>query len=158
MNQFNWDGTFSVDFDLTDGLSKTAEVTKRHLSQMAGMYQDQEAVKKILEKEDPVIYEFYELGCPERAGDLAFGTTMIHPGTIGDEYYMTKGHFHNIGSVLHPERGGVYADGEHGRGLDGGAAGKGEGSVRAPRICPQNHQYGKGDAGSVLCVCGGCGP
>ena len=54
MNQFNWDGTFSVDFDLTDGLSKTAEVTKRHLSQMAGMYQDQEAVKKILEKEDPV--------------------------------------------------------------------------------------------------------
>ena len=41
---------------------------------MAGMYQDQEAVKKILEKEDPVIYEFYELGCPERAGDLAFGT------------------------------------------------------------------------------------
>ena len=96
MNQFNWDGTFSVDFDLTDGLSKTAEATKRHLSQMAGMYQDQEAVKKILEKEDPVIYEFYELGCPERAGDLAFGTTMIHPGTIGDEYYMTKGHFHNI--------------------------------------------------------------
>ena len=43
-----------------------------------------------------MIYEFYELGCPERAGDLAFGTTMIHPGKIGNEYYMTKGHFHQI--------------------------------------------------------------
>lgn len=96
MNQFNWDKSFLVDFDLENGLSKTAEVTKRHLSQMAGMYQDQDAVKRILEKEDPVVYEFYELGCPERAGDLAFGTTIIHSGKIGKEYYMTKGHFHNI--------------------------------------------------------------
>ena len=60
------------------------------------MYQDQEAVEEILKHEDPLIYEFYELGCPERAGDLAFGTTMIHPGKIGNEYYMTKGHFHQI--------------------------------------------------------------
>ena len=44
MNQLIGTATFSVDFDLTDGLSKTAEATKRHLSQMAGMYQDQEAV------------------------------------------------------------------------------------------------------------------
>lgn len=43
-----------------------------------------------------ILKEFYELGCPERAGDLAFGTTMIHPGKIGNEYYMTKGHFHQI--------------------------------------------------------------
>lgn len=96
MNNFNWDGAFSVDFSFADGMSKTAEVTKRHLSQMKAMYQDQEAVEEILKTEDPVIYEFYELGCPERAGDLAFGTTMIHPGKIGNEYYMTKGHFHNI--------------------------------------------------------------
>ena len=56
----------------------------------------EEVVDEILKKEDPLIYEFYELGCPERAGDLAFGTTMIHPGKIGNEYYMTKGHFHQI--------------------------------------------------------------
>lgn len=96
MNCFNWDSSFLVDFDKETGISEHAERTYRTLSQMKSMYQDQEAVKEILEKEDPVIYEFYELGCPEREGDLAFGTTIIHSGKIGNEYYMTKGHFHNI--------------------------------------------------------------
>lgn len=94
MNQFDWDGGFLVDFDLKTGLSKAAQTTKRYLSQMQGMYFDSNAVKEILEKEDPLIYEFYELGCPERPGDLAFGTTILYPGMVGDEYYMTKGHFH----------------------------------------------------------------
>ena len=63
---------------------------------MKNMYLDQEAAAAILEKEDPVIYEFYELGCPERPGDLLFGTTILYPGKVGSEYYMTKGHFHTI--------------------------------------------------------------
>lgn len=94
MNNFNWDGSFAVDFDLTTGFSKTAETTKRHLSQMKDMYADVAAAEEILKTEDPLIYEFYELGCPERAGDLLFGTTILYPGTVGGEYYMTKGHFH----------------------------------------------------------------
>lgn len=96
MNQFNWDSSFLVDFDLKTGFSKTAETTKRYLSQMKDMYCDTEAAEKILETEDPMIYEFHELGCPERAGDLAFGTTILYPGKVGNEYYMTKGHFHTI--------------------------------------------------------------
>lgn len=94
MNQFDWDRGFPLDFDLETGRSKAARTTKRYLSQMKGMYFDSDAVKKILEREDPLIYEFYELGCPERPGDLSFGTTILYPGTVGDEYYMTKGHFH----------------------------------------------------------------
>ena len=73
MNNFNWDYTFSVDFDMLTGLSKTAEYTSRRLSQMKNMFQDQEAVEKILAVEDPVIYDFYELGAPEREGDPAAG-------------------------------------------------------------------------------------
>ena len=42
MNQFNWDQAFTLDFDLNDGLSKHAETTKRYLSQMKDMYQDQQ--------------------------------------------------------------------------------------------------------------------
>ena len=80
MNQFNWDQAFTLDFDLNNGLSKHADTTKRYLSQMKNMYQDQEAVEEILKHEDPLIYEFYELGCPERAGDLAFGTTIETKG------------------------------------------------------------------------------
>ncbi len=96
MNNFNWDSSFLVDFNLQSGFSKTAETTKRYLSQMKDMYYDTEAAKEILKTQDPLIYEFHELGCPERAGDLAFGTTILYPGTIGNEYYMTKGHFHTI--------------------------------------------------------------
>ena len=96
MNNFNWDTSFLVDFDFKSGLSKTAETTKRNLSQMKDMFLDVAAAEKILETHDPLIYEFHELGCPERAGDLAFGTTIIYPGKVGEEYFMTKGHFHTI--------------------------------------------------------------
>ncbi|MDC7288958.1 cupin domain-containing protein [Blautia schinkii] len=96
MNNFNWDTSFLVDFDLKTGISKTAETTKRRLSQMKDMYYDQKAADRVLADGDPVIYEFHELGCPERAGDLAFGTTILYPGKIGNEYYFTKGHFHTI--------------------------------------------------------------
>lgn len=94
MNQFDWDQGFLIDFDKNTGVSKHAESTKRYLSQMRDMYGDTEAADRILATEDPLIYEFYELGCPERPGDLAFGTTILYPGKVGDEYYMTKGHFH----------------------------------------------------------------
>ena len=48
MNQFNWDTSFHVDFDLLTGLSKTAETTKRYLSQMKDMYYDTDAVNEVL--------------------------------------------------------------------------------------------------------------
>jgi glucose-6-phosphate isomerase len=96
MNNFNWDTSFTVDFNLINGFSKTAESTKRYLSQMSDMYHDAKAAQDILAKNNPLIYEFYELGCPERAGDLAFGTTILYPGKVGDEYHMTKGHFHTM--------------------------------------------------------------
>lgn len=96
MNNFNWDTSFSVDFDLENGFSSTAKTTKRFLSQMQEMYCDASSAAAILSHSDPLIYEFHELGCPERAGDLAFGTTILYPGTVGEECYMTKGHFHTI--------------------------------------------------------------
>lgn len=96
MNHFNWDQSFTVDFDLKTGVSKSAETTRRYLSQMKEMYLSSDAALTILKESDPLIYEFHELGCPERPGDLAFGTTILYPGTVGDECYMTKGHFHTI--------------------------------------------------------------
>jgi glucose-6-phosphate isomerase len=60
------------------------------------MFADQEAAKARLKKENPLIYEFYDLGMPDTPGDLAFGTSITYPGTIGTEYFMTKGHFHGI--------------------------------------------------------------
>lgn len=94
MSQFNFDTGFLVDFDLKTGLSKTAVSKKRYLSQMKDMFLDNQKAEELLKEKDLLIYEFYDLGCAEREGDLAFGTSIIYPGKIGDEYYMTKGHFH----------------------------------------------------------------
>jgi len=96
MAKLDWDKGFVLDFDLKNGLSEGATSTKRLLSQMQGMYADAEAAQKLVDAGDPVVYEFYEVGAPEHAGDLAFGTSITYPGKVGNEYYMTKGHFHTI--------------------------------------------------------------
>lgn len=85
----------TVDFDLNTGLSRTVETGKRYLSQMKGMFADEEALRKKIEAEgDSLIYEFHGLPLPETPGDFAFGCSILNPGKIGNEYYFTKGHFH----------------------------------------------------------------
>jgi len=93
---FKWDTGFTIDFDNKTGLSKNASSTKRRLSQMKGMYADSEAESKMIAESDPLVYEFYETGAPEHPGDIAFGTSITYPGKVGDEYFMTKGHFHTV--------------------------------------------------------------
>lgn len=63
---------------------------------MKGMYANEHAYEAMTVNADPLIYEFHELGVPEKPGNLAFGTSIVYPGKVGDEYYMTKGHFHTI--------------------------------------------------------------
>lgn len=96
MNNFDWSKSFLVDFDPATGLSQAAQSTKRRLSDMRNMYLQQDLLEQRLCSEDPLVYQFYELGAPEQPGELAFGTTILYPGTVGDEYFMTKGHFHTI--------------------------------------------------------------
>ncbi|MBB6635894.1 glucose-6-phosphate isomerase [Cohnella thailandensis] len=87
---------FSVYFSLNNGLSDTKPSLKRFLSQMKGMYADDAATAALLEEGNPLLYEFHELGVTETDGNLAFGTSIVYPGKVGEEYYMTKGHFHTI--------------------------------------------------------------
>ncbi|MUG71524.1 MULTISPECIES: glucose-6-phosphate isomerase [Paenibacillus] len=87
---------FSVYFSLNNGLSDTKASIKRNLSKMKGMYANEHAYEAMTVNGDPLIYEFHELGVPEKPGNLAFGTSIVYPGKVGDEYYMTKGHFHTI--------------------------------------------------------------
>ncbi len=92
----NWKSGFVIDFALANGVSHKGKSTKRYLSQMKTMYNDSATAESMAANGDPMVYEFYELGAPEHAGDLAFGTSIVYPGTVGDEYFMTKGHFHSI--------------------------------------------------------------
>lgn len=87
---------FTTFFGLTDGKNPDQSSTKRHLSDVKQMFVDIAEAERILKEENPLVYEFYELGIPSHSGDLAFGTSITYPGQVAGEYYMTKGHFHEI--------------------------------------------------------------
>ncbi len=69
---------------------------KRTLSSLKGQFLDQEAYHDMLAKEDTLVYEVHEIQRPALAGELLSGISIIHPGKVGREFFMTKGHFHEI--------------------------------------------------------------
>lgn len=85
----------TVQFDKTTGeffpnLGKTA----RKVSDLAMMFYDKAAVEQLIRSGDPLVYEIRHYPFITSKSDMALGTTIIFPGTVGDEYHMTKGHFH----------------------------------------------------------------
>lgn len=90
---------FSLDFDLTTGMcnSGKAVMTDRFVSDMIHQFRDRAAAEKIVAGGDRMIYSFLEMDqLPERSSELRFGTSVLYPGLVGEEYFMTKGHFHTI--------------------------------------------------------------
>ncbi len=76
--------------------SRVDNKIQRTLSSLRGQFLDQQKYEAMLKEGDPVIYEVYEIKRPEVAGELLMGVSFIHPGKVGKEFYMTKGHFHTI--------------------------------------------------------------
>lgn len=68
----------------------------RKLSSMKNLFMDSQAYEKMIKKEDVLLYEVYEKLVPEVQGELIQGLSVVHPGKVGNEYFMTKGHFHSI--------------------------------------------------------------
>ena len=66
----------------------------RKLKDLPGIFEDQQAFEK--EDQEKIVYEVASYFPVEEGteGGLFFGMTYLHPGTIGREYHMTKGHFH----------------------------------------------------------------
>jgi glucose-6-phosphate isomerase, archaeal len=83
-----------LDFD-SGSLTPFTGSFVRRLSEMADAYEDQEAVRSLLASgDDPVVYVGYDGDVPSQPGHLLFRTTIISPGTVGSEYFMTRGHHH----------------------------------------------------------------
>jgi glucose-6-phosphate isomerase, archaeal len=82
---------------LRDGTIPTAHAVQvRRLSDLRGLYLDRAAEAALLAS-DPLIYEVFDAAdLPKVAGQLLYSTTVIQPGRVGDEYFMTKGHFHAL--------------------------------------------------------------
>lgn len=77
-------------------LSRYDSHIARTLSEMQSQFIDQAAYQALLSAGDRTLYEVFEIKRPEVAGELLHGISIVHPGKVGDEYFMTKGHFHTV--------------------------------------------------------------
>lgn len=64
------------------------------LGDMDGIFHDTGALRRM--DENAIVYrvQWAEPASPETAGGLLWGSTILEPGRVGDEYFMTHGHFH----------------------------------------------------------------
>jgi glucose-6-phosphate isomerase len=86
---------FSVQLDLLEGILEAPDrVVVRRASDMRGYYSDEQALEAIISDGDPIHYRVFEKAVPETLGHLLFCISELCPGSVGDEYYMTKGHYH----------------------------------------------------------------
>jgi glucose-6-phosphate isomerase len=82
---------FSTALDVGSGaLVPQRKLTQRALADMRGMYLDDFDDERAGE----LVYRVFEIPVPTTNSNLASSTTVIEPGRVGEEYFMTKGHFH----------------------------------------------------------------
>jgi glucose-6-phosphate isomerase len=80
--------------DISAGTIDGRVVTRRTLSQMKDSFADRESCDAILRRGDPLLYTVSTCEFGEGAGELHCGLGVIHPGRVGEEYFMTRGHIH----------------------------------------------------------------
>ena len=87
----------STIMDLQKGRLAVCSVTqRRRLSEMAGVFADEEKRRASVEKGDSTVYEVHRTEPDDQPPDaaLCYAATIVYPGRVGDEYYMTRGHTH----------------------------------------------------------------
>ena len=63
--------------------------------ELEGMYENEMEFQKMLPKwRNRVVYEVWEHRSSENKGDLVFGTSIMKPGRVGNEFFLTRGHQH----------------------------------------------------------------
>ncbi|MDR1454049.1 MAG: cupin domain-containing protein [Tannerella sp.] len=75
-------------------IGEGVESATRRAKDLKGIFRDTAALDAM--SPDAIVYEVKSfLPVPEGTpGGLYFGITSLYPGKVGDEYFMTKGHFH----------------------------------------------------------------
>jgi glucose-6-phosphate isomerase len=84
----------AVRFDPSGRLTGPVTHQTRTLGQLQGVFADESARSEM--PQDTVVYRVDAYMPVEEGADggLFFGTSFLEPGVVGDEYFMTRGHFH----------------------------------------------------------------
>jgi len=89
---------FYVDIDIDAGAMKNASNhLVRRASDMRGYYADEASLERLIaERDDPLHYEVFEVPVPEERGHLMYCISTLQSGVVGEECFMTKGHYHDV--------------------------------------------------------------
>jgi len=89
---------FTVDIDIDTGeMANPKNHLIRKASDMKGHYADEDALSKLIKIEnDPLHYEVFEVPVSQEYGQLMYCISKLQPGKVGNEFFMTKGHYHTI--------------------------------------------------------------
>ena len=64
-------------------------------NELEGMYENEQEFHIMLPKwRNRVVYEVWEHRSSKNKVDLVFGTSVMKPGRVGDEFFLTRGHLH----------------------------------------------------------------
>ena len=98
MNETQYMDPFGATVDLVTGVFEDPDHhLVRNASTMRGHYADAAALERLIEDhDDPLHYEVFEKKLPEERGHLLFCISKLQPGLVGEECYMTKGHYHTV--------------------------------------------------------------
>lgn len=67
----------------------------RHLADLRGSFADTAAYEAALARGNPLLYQVSAVEPATGDGQLHYGLGILQPGRIGDEYFLTKGHYHS---------------------------------------------------------------
>lgn len=85
---------FVREFDPDTGFASPDSVAHRRLRDLEGVFADEEAYAAACRSENPLVYSVQVYAPGNAEGDLHLGYGRIQPGTVGGEYFMTRGHLH----------------------------------------------------------------
>lgn len=86
----------STFLDVHSGRLAVCTSTQRNrVSELVGVFADEEARTALVNDENPVVYEVYRTEPAEQPDSaLCYSSTIVYPGRVGDEYHITRGHSH----------------------------------------------------------------
>ncbi len=72
------------------------EESVKTLGQLPGIFQDESAWRTMNPATEVYRVQFWKPVPDGTLGGLFWGTTVLRPGRVGEEYFMTHGHYHHI--------------------------------------------------------------
>ena len=93
-----------VDWSSGTIFGEGVEEAVKSLGELVGLFRDEGAWRKMAPETEVYRVRAWKPVEEGTTGGLFWGSTVLQPGRVGDEYFMTHGHFHAI-----PDRAEFYA-------------------------------------------------